>query len=42
MNYYDQIDPLGEDSSSECLFCGDPCREGDYYCSTECKKEDIK
>jgi len=43
MNYYDQIDPLGEDSGDAvCLFCGEPCREGDYYCSKQCKKEDIK
>jgi hypothetical protein len=39
MNYYDEIDPVGEEKSNECLYCGTLCN--DAYCSTECKKCDI-
>lgn len=39
MNYYDEIDPLGEEKPNECSYCGIPCNG--MYCSTECKKCDI-
>ena len=39
MNYYDEIDPLGEEKANECLYCGIPC-DG-MYCSDECKKCDL-
>ena len=40
MNYYDEIDPIGEEKANECLYCGTPTNEK-TYCSEECKKADI-
>lgn len=34
MNYYDEIDPIGEEKANECLYCGYPTN--DFYCSTQC------
>jgi hypothetical protein len=39
MNYYDEIDPTGEEKVTECAYCGIPCNK--TYCSDECKKMDI-
>ena len=39
MNYYDEIDPIGEQKENECLYCGIPTNE--TYCSNECKKADL-
>jgi hypothetical protein len=38
MNYYEQIDPIGEEKANECLYCGIPCN--DTYCCTEHKHAD--
>jgi len=38
MNYYDEIDPIGEEKSNECAYCGIPTN--DYYCSKQCKIAD--
>jgi hypothetical protein len=39
MNYYDEIDPIGEEKANECRYCGTPCNY--TYCSNECKKCDL-
>lgn len=39
MNYYDEIDPIGEEKENECLYCGAPTN--DMYCSGYCKKADL-
>jgi len=38
MNYYDEIDPVGEEESNKCIYCEKPTNE--TYCSTDCKKAD--
>jgi len=37
MNYYDEIDPIGEEAEKKCLNCDVPTDE--TYCSSGCKKE---
>jgi hypothetical protein len=39
MNYYDEIDPIGEEKN-ECLHCGYECTGA--YCSTACKNYDLQ
>ena len=39
MNYYDEIDPIGEEKENECAYCKYPCYG--TYCSDECKKADL-
>ena len=36
MNYYDEIDPIGQESN-ECINCGAPTLK--TYCCRECKDE---
>lgn len=38
MNYFDQIDEIGEEKPFNCNFCGVPSNH--FYCSPECKKHD--
>lgn len=38
MNYYDEIDPIGEEKENKCLYCG--YETNDDYCSTDCKHAD--
>ena len=39
MNYYDEIDLIGEEQPHTCRYCGVPC--GSAYCSDECHKADL-
>ena len=39
MNYYDEIDPIGEEKANTCLYCGEPCDK--MYRSSGCKKADL-
>ena len=39
MSYYDEIDPIGEEKTNECHYCGVPCEK--TYCSNDCKKSDL-
>ena len=39
MNYYDEIDPIGEENETKCAYCGIPTNE--TYCSNDCKKADL-
>jgi len=39
MNYYDEIDPQGEDKVGKCKNCGRPATQA--YCDRYCKSEDI-
>jgi hypothetical protein len=39
MNYFDEIDPIGEDKEEqECTHCGNPC--AGTYCSKSCYNYD--
>ena len=40
MNYYDKIDPIGEDDYNTCNHCG--CECDGSYCSTACKNYDLE
>ena len=41
MNYYDKIDPIGEEKDeNECAYCGSPC--SGTYCSDGCKWADLE
>ena len=41
MNYFEQIDPIGEsDLDSNCGYCGNHC-DGDF-CSDDCRMSDYK
>ena len=39
MNYYDEIDSVGEEKENGCAYCGIPTN--DTYCSNDCKKADL-
>lgn len=38
MNYYDEIDPIGEEKQNNCNYCGKNCKK--TYCSKNCKLAD--
>jgi hypothetical protein len=38
MDYYNEIDPIGEERD-ECRNCKAPTNFGEVYCSNYCKKE---